>query len=191
MGPVMVDSGGTLAPGGAVTGVLSVSNNLVLNGGSSMFFRLGTACDRVVALGNLTVGGVLNVSGTAGFQAGTYTLFAYGGSLTWLTPTFGTMPVGYTCAFDTNMAGRVNLVVTTAVFRPTIAQVSIGSRSLCIQGSNGAAGTAYVVLEQTNLLAPLPNWWPVATNLFSADGWFSNSIPIAPEMPTAFFLIKQ
>ena len=109
-GPVTVN--GTLAPGSSV-GTLTVSNNLVVNAGAVLAYELGATSDKTVVSSNLTLGGTLNVSDAGGFGAGTYTLFTYGGTLTYNGLSIGSAPSGYDYNISTNTAGQVNLVVTS------------------------------------------------------------------------------
>jgi autotransporter-associated beta strand protein len=114
-GPVTVN--GTLAPGSPDTGVgvgtLTVSNNLVVNTGAVLAYELGAASDKTVVISNLTLGGTLNISDAGGFGAGTYTLFTYGGALTYSGVAIGTAPAGYTYGINTNTPTQVNLIVLT------------------------------------------------------------------------------
>ena len=67
--------------------------------------------------GNLTLAGVLNVTDGGSFGSGSYRLINYGGTLTNLTLTLGTLPVGFSGAnvtVTTAVAGQVNLLVNGA-----------------------------------------------------------------------------
>ena len=67
-GPVTVNSGATLSPGGTATytssiGSMAVSNNVTLGGTCVMEINLTTGiCDQLVGMGNLTYGGTLVVT---------------------------------------------------------------------------------------------------------------------------------
>ena len=68
-GPVTVQLGGTLAPGGTSLGSLSVSNTLALEAGSTAFVRVnaaGGSCDLVRGITAVSFGGTLVISNTAG-----------------------------------------------------------------------------------------------------------------------------
>jgi hypothetical protein len=77
---------------------------------------LGNNSDRTVVLGNLTLGGTLNISDAGGFTNGIYTLFTYGGTLTYNGVAIGTRPGGsFDYSIDTNTVGQVKLSVTNSV----------------------------------------------------------------------------
>jgi autotransporter-associated beta strand protein len=110
-GPVTVN--GTLAPGNGV-GTLTISNGLAVNGVAALQYALGTNSDRTVVSSNLTLGGTLNVSDAGGLTNTTYTVFTYGGALTYNGVTIGATPTNsFSYAIDTNTAGVVKLDVTT------------------------------------------------------------------------------
>jgi polygalacturonase len=97
-----------LALGGSI---LTVSNHLRLFGTTSLDFQLGTNATTLTAASNLVLAGTVNVHAGSGFTNTPYTAFTWGKGLTWATPVIGSVPEGYTCAFDTNTAGLVKLVV--------------------------------------------------------------------------------
>ncbi len=111
-GPVTVD--GTLSPGTSV-GTLTVSNNLVLNSDAVLQYELGTSSDLIAVSGDLTVAGTLNVTAAGNLANTTYTLFTYGGALTFNGLNQGSMPPYHNYAIDTNTPGQVNLVLTTTL----------------------------------------------------------------------------
>jgi rhamnogalacturonan endolyase len=103
---------GTLSPGASV-GTLTIGNNLGFNGGAVLAYELGTVSDLTSVSGNLILGGTLNVVDSGGFGSGSYTLFTYGGTLTYNGVTVGTVPAGYNCSVSTSTPGQVKLVVLT------------------------------------------------------------------------------
>ena len=72
--PVVVESGGTLAPGDSGIGTLTVKNDITMKAGSTLDIevnRSGKTNDRLTCQGKLTVAGTLHVSLTSGsYQAG-------------------------------------------------------------------------------------------------------------------------
>jgi PKD repeat protein/polygalacturonase len=100
------------------SGTLTVSNAVNL-GGSTLNFSLGTNAAKIAATGNLTLGGTLNVADGGGFNTGTYTLFTYGGALTYSGLSIGTTPnANFGYAISTSTSGRVSLIVSNIVRAP-------------------------------------------------------------------------
>lgn len=83
------------------------------------------------------------------------------------------------------------MVAVTGLWRPVIAQPGYSGTNLLLQCTGGTAGGSYVILCQTNIAAPLANWWPVATNAFDATGAGADTLPLIPAVPQACFLIQQ
>jgi autotransporter-associated beta strand protein len=114
-GNLIVANGATLSPGTSV-GTLTCSNNLTVGNAATLQYELGNNSDRTVVLGNLTLGGTLNISDAGGFTNGIYTLFTYGGTLTYNGVAIGTRPGGsFDYSIDTNTVGQVKLSVTNSV----------------------------------------------------------------------------
>jgi fibronectin-binding autotransporter adhesin len=124
-GAVSVLGGGIVAPGTS-PGTLTVNNIFSLAGTSVLEFELNAADqtvgsgvnDLIAGVTNLTLDGVLNVSGSGDFTAivapATWRLFNYSGILTNNTLTLGSTPTlaaGQSFTLDTATSGQVNLVV--------------------------------------------------------------------------------
>ena len=92
--------------------ILTISNNFTLFPSTVINYTLDPNTNRVAVVGNLALGGTINVTNGPGFGPGTNVLLTYTGSLGGNLPTLGSTPAGYNFAFDTNTAGQVNLVVT-------------------------------------------------------------------------------
>lgn len=117
-GDVVVNAGGTLAPGDGV-GTLTIGGDLGLSSGSTLDFQFGQAGvaggplnDLVEVGGDLVLDGTINVSVPAGgsFGGGIYRVFNYGGALTDNGLELGIMPTGGSVTVQTAVAGQVNLV---------------------------------------------------------------------------------
>jgi polygalacturonase len=93
---------------------LTVNNNLNLGAASTLDFALGATAAEIVVPGSLVLNGTLNIADAGGLTAATYTLFTYGGTLTYNGLAIGTTPTtNFTYAISTNISGQVNLVVTS------------------------------------------------------------------------------
>jgi hypothetical protein len=114
-GELHVLAGGRTRIGGVGDGTMNMrawdSANL-----SSLRFLLGApdapANSRVKVVETLNLDGVISVSPQAGFRAGTYRLFDYGGELIEHEVLFENVPAGYTFVLDKSMPGQINLIVS-------------------------------------------------------------------------------
>ena len=190
-GATTLDNGATLAPGNSA-GTLTFSNSLTLNDGTVMQFELGTNSDHVVVSGAFALAGTINVTAIGGFGAGTYTLFNY-------TPasgydignvTLGTLPAGsYNYALATNTPGQVNLVVSTTA-PPILSAPVYSGGNLILSGTGGTPGTNYYVLTSTNVVLPMVNWTPLATNQFDGSGNFAFTNAVSIGTPQLFYRVQ-
>jgi fibronectin-binding autotransporter adhesin len=126
-GAVSILGGAIVAPGsGSGVGTLTVSNAFTLANSSILNFELnpldntvgGGINDLITGVSNLTLDGVLNVSGAGGWTSVAdftkWRLFNYSGTLTNNLLTLGTMPTlgsGQSFQIDTSTSGQVNLIV--------------------------------------------------------------------------------
>jgi len=60
----------------------------------------------------------------------------------------------------------------SALPEPGISAINLSGSNVVLLATNGAAIATYFALTSTNLLLPLNQWLPVATNTLSADGNF-------------------
>ena len=132
---VSVSAGGIFTPGDfngsgvSQTGNLAIVGNLTFVDTSSLRFDLGTSSDTVSVTGNLTLDGLLTVTGGTGFGAGTYTLFSYTGTFLNNSLTLSSLPAGYSYALDTATTGLVNLTVS-AIPEPASVAMYLGMAAL-------------------------------------------------------------
>ena len=93
---------------------LTVSNDLNLGGASTLNFAVGVNATEIAVTGSLVLNGTLNIADAGGLTAATYTLFTYGGALTYNGLTIGATPTtNFTYAISTNTHGQVNLIVAS------------------------------------------------------------------------------
>jgi len=187
-GQVFVDASGTLEPRNS-PGTLTMNNNLVLNSNAVLRFSVGTISDRVSVSGNLTLGGLLNVTANGGFTNTTYTLFSYTGALTGTLPAITSLPAGYTGYISTNTPGQVNLVIQFAP--PSISSISVvaAGGGLVLSGTGPTNGVFYVVAS-TNLTQPLSQWARIATNQCDGAGHFSVTNAMNPSVSSLFYRLQ-
>ena len=190
-GPVIVNDGGALAPGSNDAGTLTLRSNLTLNAGAILNFELGAtaASDKIVISNRLVLGGTLNVTGLAGFGAGTYTLMTYGGALSGTLPAIGAKPSGYSCTVNTNTAGQIRLLVQTQT-PPVFGSIVTANGNAIFQGTGGPTNVPYYVLMTTNLALPAAGWTRLATNQFDSGGHFNFTNAVNPDAPQSFYLLQ-
>lgn len=70
---------------------------------------------------------------------------------------------------------------------PVVATPTQAGGNLIVTGTGGTPNLGYVWMTSTNLLIPFTNWTVAASGTLNGSGAFSNSIPINPTNPAAFF----
>ena len=210
-GNVNVAAGGILAPGlplpedmgetnsdGDVTnqapdvdpiGMLTFSNNLTLNAGSTTAMDLSeepATNDVAKVTGVVTYGGTLSLNFGDTLEAtDSFKLFAagsYGGVFANITPA----TPGPGLAWNTNTLasdGTLRMVAVAPPPAPVIASVVFTGGNFVMSGSNGLPGTNYYLLATTNLSLPFSNWERVATDAFDENGNFqlTNDASLLPQ----------
>lgn len=160
-GPVTIQNGGVFSPGNGV-GVLTINGNFTANSGSMINYALGNSSDEAVVSGNLALNGTLNITNAGGLGNGTYTLFAYGGSLSGTLALGATPSLGKTYSINTATSGIVSLVVTNVAGIGFGAPVTVTDNGTFVILSNGivsisiAKSDAHIssmVFGGTNVLA--------------------------------------
>ena len=183
-GPVVVQSGGTLAPGSPGIGTLAISNKLTLLSGSKTVMEVNAgslAHDTVAGLSNVVYGGTLVVSNLAGTPVSgqSFQLFSAAsasGNFSGLTPQ---LTNGLRWRFAP-ASGALSVVSTAS--QPQFAGVSQSGASVILQVVDGAPGVTNFLLSSTNINLPVTNWGRVGTNIFDLSGneVFTNGMGTAP-----------
>ncbi len=188
-------AGSTILPGATSTatnlGTLSVSGNATLAGNILMKLN-ATNNDALSAGGALAYGGTLtltNISATALAAGNTFQLFSaasYSGAFSTILPT----TPGPGLVWNTsNLAVNGTLSIAPAT-GPKITGIAVSGTTLTIMATNGADNGQYVLMETTNLLAPIV-WTPVLTNNFGANGTISlTTNVINPGVPVEFYILQ-
>jgi autotransporter-associated beta strand protein len=187
-GLTALDDGATLSPGNGI-GTLTISNELDLSDQTVLQFGLGTAGDKVVVSGNLTLGGQLNITNTGGFGIGTYTLFNYGGVLTMGNLAVASAPAGFVCTVSTNTPGQIKLIVQSSA-PPVFGGINLNGGNLVFSGTGGAPSATFYLLGTTNLGTPLTNWTRWLTNQFDSSGNFNVTNVLDTNAPQDFYLLQ-
>jgi trimeric autotransporter adhesin len=64
---------------------------------------------------------------------------------------------------------------------------SIAGNNMVLSGAGGPTGATFIVLQSTNVEAPLASWTPLWTNQFDAYGTFGHTNAYHPNVPQQFF----
>ncbi|MGH7979524.1 MAG: immunoglobulin domain-containing protein, partial [Limisphaerales bacterium] len=103
----------------------------------------------------------------------------------------GTYIVSVNNILQTNDLSAVLTVTLNPYSFTGVTRVTTDSgNELVLTGGGGTTNGAYYVLTSTNLMAPLDQWTPIATNQFDSQGQFSFTNPIATNA-ARFFILKQ
>jgi polygalacturonase len=150
---------------------LTISNNFMLFPTTVLNYTLNPNTNRVSVVGNLTLGGTINLTNGPGFGPGTNTLLTYTGTLSGNLPTLGSTPAGYDYLFDTNTAGQVKLVVTLpAPSAPTNFMATGTNLLIKLKWNTVSGATSYNLKRGTANGGPYPMVFSglVATNYSDA-----------------------
>jgi hypothetical protein len=140
-------------------------------------YTLDPNTNQVSVVGNLALGGTINVTNGPGFGAGTNTLLTYTGILSGNLPTLGSTPAGYNCAFDTNTTGLVKLVVTLPAPSAPTNFTATGTNLLIILNWNAVAGaTSYNLKRGTTDGGPYPAIFSGITTTNYSDAAVTNAV---------------
>jgi autotransporter-associated beta strand protein len=191
-GAVAVASGAMLSPGTSI-GILTISNSLTLNTGSTNFFELNKAAstnDSVRGLTSVTYGGMLSLTNVSGALTNTsaFKLFyatSYGGGFAALTPALPAAGLRW----NTNtLAVDGTLRITNAPV-PRITSATLFGTNIIMVATNGTPGFAVYLQASTNLALPTA-WSRVATNNFDASGGVSWTNFVNATTKSSFFRME-
>ena len=201
-GNLVETSGATIAPAGTNTtitittgsnpaGAITATGNITLSGTTTLKLVGPGASDLLIAGGNVTCGGTLNlvnISGTALAAGNSFQILKAGGSLTGSFSISPSTP-GSGLAWDTTQlsSGIVQVASATA---PVIGSVRATGGSIIFSGTGGSASGSYNVLTSTNLATPIANWTVIATNNFDGSGNFNVTSTITAGTYQQFYRIK-
>lgn len=200
-GTLQVNAGGTVAPGEATVGTLTVSNSVVLAGTTFMkISKTANTNDVLRTSGSVNYGGTLVVSNILGTLVGSesYKLFSaanYSGGFSTIIPAIP----GAGLTWNTNnltVNGTISVVGTgggSPTTNAAITKVTLVGTNLVVHGTNNNVPNTsfhYVVLTSADITNALSNWTPIITNTFKSDGTFDYTNPIVPGTPRQFIDVK-
>jgi hypothetical protein len=203
-GKLTVSSGATLSPAGTnstltvtnAVGQLLASGDIALQGTTVIKLNGSGTSDSVQSLaGSITCGGTLNLVNISGspLAAGDsfQILFANNG----ISGSFTLSPAtpGSGLAWDVsqlNNNGVINVVTSTTASVPGISGAAISGGNFIFSGTNGTAGSKYVVLTATNITTAFVNWTPLTTNTFETGGAFHVTNAVDSTVRQRFYSIQ-
>ena len=190
----------TLTPGnGGATDTLTVTGNITLNAGSTNTFSVDGSSHTntsVIAGGNVTYGGLLNIVTAGTFTTGQqFQLFSGAGAAnaSSFAGIAGSPGSGLAFSFTNGVLSVVSSGPGTFTSTPGITSFTLNGANVVISGTNGQAGDAYYLLGSTNLALPLSQWTTVATNVLGADGafTFTGTNVVVPGNPQQFYILSN
>ncbi len=203
-GTLVENAGSTVNPGNGVTpAVLIVSNAATLSGNIIMDLNrtAGAVTNDEIVAPTISVSGPLSVVNIGpDLQAGNrfklFSLSVSGFASVSLPQTNASGNTTYQWRNDLALDGSItltNLIVSAPSTNVTITKVSLSGTNMLIHGNNNNVPNTsfhYEVLTATNLLTPLSNWVPVATNPFTGPT-FDYTNPIVPGTPRQYIDIES
>jgi autotransporter-associated beta strand protein len=183
-GATTVQTGGTLAPGGATPGVLTFNGALTLDAGSIMSYRLGTSSDsaNITTASGLTLDSgtntiTLNFSDSGGLAAGSYTLLdyntAFNGNLGSIV--IGTNPGGFNFSVVDNTTNTSIDLVVAAIGGPNEWKDQDGTWGDTANWTNAVVPNAAADTATFGLLATAPRSVTVEANKTVGTLEFNNT----------------
>jgi hypothetical protein len=130
------------------------TENGTFTSGSVLKFSLGANSTPIVVSNNLALAGTLNVTVGGGFAITNYTLFTYGGTLTYTGLAISPMPTNFVATVSTSTVGRVSLIVScpTITLSPSspLMGATLGTNyTQAITANGGTSPYTYAVTNGT------------------------------------------
>jgi hypothetical protein len=96
-------------------------------------------------------------------------------------------------SFAASSGTAANVIIVEMLFTaPMITQtITRAGNQVIINGTGGSAGATYRILTTTNIGLPVAQWTPAATNQFGANGGFSHTNVIQPNLPALYFRVSM
>jgi autotransporter-associated beta strand protein len=204
-GGLTVSAGALLSPAGTnitigitngsnPVGIITVSNNISLNGNTLMKLNGSGVSDELVSSTKITYGGTLtvaNISGASLVAGNSFQLFSAPGmvgSFSSISPATPGPGLAWNLS-QLNTFGTLNVISTSSP--PVIGSTRLSGAGLIFSGTGGTISGTYYVVTATNVLTPMANWVPIATNTYDASGNFIVTNAITAGAPAHFYRIKQ
>jgi autotransporter-associated beta strand protein len=192
-GPVLVTDGAELSPGGATSGIgtLTVSNTITLAPTATCTIELKrtvTPNSDTLAANSIVAGGTLNIVNIGATLVGGDTFTIFRGPLSGSFAVTNLPALGTGMHWDTTQLGiNGTIQVVTLQFTTT----SVSGNSLTMSGSGGTPNGSYQVRTSTDVTLPIASWDLLDTRAFDSSGNFSFSVTIDTGTPKRFYRIQM
>ena len=193
-GSVVVDAGGSLAPGASV-GTLTIGGDLTVNGNLAIdvdkSLSPGQSNDVVSLSGSFaTAGGSIVVNNLGPALTVGDKFYPFGGAIVSDAGAMSVTGAGMTWANAIGTDGSITVTGVVPSASPTIGTISFSGGNLIITGTNGPTTGNYVVLGTNVITAPVSNWTRISTNPFNLDGTFAVTNSVLPGQPVQYYRIQ-
>lgn len=193
-GTLLVNSGGTLAPGNSL-GTFTASNSVTLLGTTAMELNAALATNDVLrSAAGISFGGALQLTNLGGaFTTNhAFKLFSaasYSGAFASISPVIPAMHhVWNTNTLTTDGTLRI---VSAPTPPPVIVAPGLSGTNLIFAGTNGVPGWPCLVLTTTNLIQPLSAWEVIGTNVFDGSGSLAFTNGFSAGTPQRFYRLEM
>ncbi len=176
-GPVTVASGGSLAPGDAGAGVLTITGALSLSNGSMLDVAVGGEEENRIALGGTfaaTGTTTVNITALNEIEGGTYPLITGAAGINAASFTLGVTPPGYVFALSASN-GTLWVTVTAPPAAPTGLTATPGNSSVILNWSASDSATTYYVKRASSDGGPYTTLVGSSTTSYTNTGLASGT----------------
>ena len=97
---------------------------------------------------------------------------------------------GLTVVGTSGLETRAAPIALVVKPQPAIVAASLAGGSFLMSGTNGFANATFYLLGSSNVMLPLSQWTPLATNVFSTNGSFGVTNTINSGASQQFFMIQ-
>ena len=194
-GAVTVNAGGALAPGASLASVGTLTINGDLNFAGNLTIELNKSLSPAPSNDVVVVTGALNNTGTGVVTVNNLgPVLAPGDKFQLVSQQLpggaALQIVGGFAAWNNNLASDGSISVARLAL-PGINAAAVSGANFILSGTNGGPGAKFYALSSTNAAAPLNTWVREATNTFDANGLFSVTAAIAPEVLQKFYVVQE
>lgn len=194
-GNVTVGNSGIIAPSNYIGAVLTFSNSVTAQSGSTMALMIDpsqASNNQIRVTGHLALGGKLQIAinGSSPPSAGQSFKILDATNCSGGFDAIFPLAAGTNLLWDTTTLALDGTLRTVAGTLPQFSSYQLRSNILSFRGTGGNPNTTYYLLFGTNLDVPESQWLRVSTNSFDSTGNFSNQFTLPAQISPGFFRIQ-